>query len=487
MMLPQGALFPECKKTDERHPRVTANAFAMISVASMEGWGITSGIASGIRHLGLVAAVVALLLSQAPAARAASSDASLDQLVISAGTLAPSFDSGTMTYTAVVTNTTATVTVQPTTAPGAAVTVNGTTVVSGASSSPVALSVGANTITLVVTAGNGITQKTYTVTVQRSTPADRDLSALKLSSGSLAPAFDKATIAYTAEVPFTTERITLTPTASAESSVVKVNGQTVSPGGSSDPVDLAVGENEISVVVRAQDLSIKRYTVTVRRASEVDLAGLRLSVGTLAPAFASSIVEYSTTVAETTASLTVTPTAASSTSSVRVNGGEVPAGGTSGEIALAFGANTITILVTAADKKTRVTTVIVTRTPSATVAPAGTNLGGGVWLVRTGDYSTLKVTTASAASSRRLGPDQTARAPLNRLVTARIRGLESRSTYRVSMKINGRWVHAGTVRSGRKGIAVVSALRFENNGRFRLKLTDKAKAKRFLRIVARAA
>ena len=435
----------------------------------------------------VTAAVVALLLGSLPSASAASSDASLDLLVISAGTLAPVFDSGTMTYAAVVTNTTATVTVQPTAAPGATVTVNGTTVVSGATSTPVALSVGTNTITMVVTAGNGITQKTYTVTVQRSMPADRDLSALKLSSGALAPAFDKATTAYTAEVPYSTERITLTPTVSAESSVAKVNGQTVSPGGSSDPIDLAVGENEISVVVRAQDASTKRYTVTVRRASAIDLEALRLSAGTLSPVFASSVAEYSATVPETTDTVTVTPIAAASTSSVRVNGTEIAAGASSGAIPLSFGANTITVLVTAADKKTRVYTVVVTRSPSSTVAPVGTDLGGGVWIVRTGDFSALKVMNASAAATRNLGPQQTARAPLNRLVTAHIRGLESRSTYRVSMKINGRWVRAGTVRSGRKGIAVVSALRFENNGRFRMRLTDKAKSKRFVRIVARAA
>ena len=425
----------------------------------------------------VAAAVVALLLGYLPSASAASSDASRDLLVISAGTLAPAFDSGTMTYASVVTNTTASVTVQPTAAPGATVTVNGTTVVSGASSLPVALSVGTNTITLVVTAGNAITQKTYTVTVQRSTPADRDLSALKLSSGVLAPAFDKATTAYTAEVPYSTERITLTPTASAESSAVKVNGQAVSPGGSSDPIDLAVGENEISVVVKAQDLSTKRILVTVRRASAVDLEALRLSAGTLSPAFASSIAEYSATVPETTASVTVTPLAAAPTSSVRVNGTEIAAGASSGEIALSFGANTITILVTAADKKTRVYTVVVTRSPSTTAAPVGTNLGGVVWLIRTGDYSALKVMNANAASTRKLGAQHTARAPLNRLVTAHIRGLESRSSYRVSMRINGRWVSAGTVRSGRKGIAVVSALRFENNGRFRMRLTDKASSK----------
>jgi hypothetical protein len=431
-------------------------------------------------------ALAAILVVPPTPAHAASSDASLDLLAISSGTLAPTFDSGIMNYTAVVTNTTATVTLTPTPAPGATVTVNGAAVVSGSASAPVALTVGTNTLTTVVTAGNGVTQRTYTVTVQRSMPADRDLSALKLSPGQVSPAFDKAVVAYTAEVPFTTERITITPTASAESSTVKVNGQSVTPGGASDAVVLAVGDNEISIVVKAQDLSFKRYALTVRRASEVELIGLRLSDGTLSPAFSPAVSEYTATALDSTAAVTVTPTAAASSASVRVNGTEVAGGTTSAAIPLAVGPTTITVLVTAADKRTKAYSVVVTRPQGAAPTANGTHLGGGVWLVRSGDYTRLKVMLASAASTPRLGAKQTARAPLNRLVTARVRSLTPRTSYRVLVKINGRWVAAGSVRSGRKGIVSAPGLRFENNGRFRIKLVARDKTKHYVRIIARA-
>ncbi|UUZ47826.1 cadherin-like beta sandwich domain-containing protein [Massilia sp. B-10] len=71
----------------------------------------------------------------------------------------------------------------------ASITVNGVAVISGNASGAIALSVGANTITTIVTAQNGTTTKTYTVTVTRAASANADLGALSLSSGTLAPVF----------------------------------------------------------------------------------------------------------------------------------------------------------------------------------------------------------------------------------------------------------------------------------------------------------
>src|SRR5690606_34014361 len=50
----------------------------------------------------------------------------------------------------------------------ATITVNGTAVTSGNASGAIALNVGSNTITTVVTAQDGTTTKTYTVTVNRA-------------------------------------------------------------------------------------------------------------------------------------------------------------------------------------------------------------------------------------------------------------------------------------------------------------------------------
>ena len=105
-----------------------------------------------------------------------SGDANLSGLVLSSGTLSPTFASGTTAYTANVSNATSTITVTPTrNEPNATiqVRVNGdsyATVTSGTASSPLALNVGSNTIDVLVTAQNGSTTKTYTITVTRAIP-----------------------------------------------------------------------------------------------------------------------------------------------------------------------------------------------------------------------------------------------------------------------------------------------------------------------------
>ena len=97
-----------------------------------------------------------------------SDDSSLSGLALSEGTLSPSFASGTTSYSASVANSVNSITVTPTTSDaGSSVTVNGGSVASGAASSAVALSVGSNTVNVVVTAADSSTT-TYTVTVTRA-------------------------------------------------------------------------------------------------------------------------------------------------------------------------------------------------------------------------------------------------------------------------------------------------------------------------------
>jgi len=95
-----------------------------------------------------------------------SNDATLSALALSSGTLSPTFDSATETYTASVGNSVSSITITPTVAQGSATTVQylgatGTNLFTGA------LAVGANVIRVVVTAQDGTTKKTYTVTVTR--------------------------------------------------------------------------------------------------------------------------------------------------------------------------------------------------------------------------------------------------------------------------------------------------------------------------------
>jgi gliding motility-associated-like protein len=100
--------------------------------------------------------------------RAASSNAALMNLTVSEGKLTPSFSSGTLAYADSVSNSISSITVTPTVSDNTAtITVNGKTVSSGTASDDIPLAPGNNTITVLVTAQDGVTTNTYTVTVYR--------------------------------------------------------------------------------------------------------------------------------------------------------------------------------------------------------------------------------------------------------------------------------------------------------------------------------
>ncbi|WP_123043258.1 S-layer homology domain-containing protein [Cohnella candidum] len=106
-----------------------------------------------------------------PLASLISNDATLSDMTISAGTLNPVFVSGTSTYRTNVGSNVANITVTPTVSEDhATVKVAGQTVSSGHASNPIPLNGGDNTIQVVVTAEDGQTSNTYTITVSRANP-----------------------------------------------------------------------------------------------------------------------------------------------------------------------------------------------------------------------------------------------------------------------------------------------------------------------------
>jgi hypothetical protein len=97
-----------------------------------------------------------------------SDDATLSSLSLSAGNLTPSFSGGTHSYAFSASHDLTSTTVSPaSTQANATITVNGSSVLSGNTSTAIPLNVGSNSITAVVTAQDGSTAKTYTVTVTR--------------------------------------------------------------------------------------------------------------------------------------------------------------------------------------------------------------------------------------------------------------------------------------------------------------------------------
>ncbi|MFT3794044.1 cadherin-like beta sandwich domain-containing protein [Flavobacterium sp.] len=301
----------------------------------------------------------------------ASTNANLSNIVLSSGTLNPVFAQATTSYTASVPNATTSITLTPTVADATAtVKVNNVTVASGAPSQSIALNVGSNVITTVVTAEDGTTTKTYTVTVTRAQSSNANLTNLVLSSGTLNPGFAAATTSYTATVTNATTSITVTPTVADATASVTVNAVVVSSGAPSGSIALAVGPNVIATVVTAQDGTQKTYTITVTRAasSNANLSNLTVSSGTLNPVFAAGTNGYSVVLGSGIPSITVTPTTADANATLTVNGASVTSGNPSGAITLNPGNNTITIVVTAQNGTTNTYTITVTKRPSAVIS-----------------------------------------------------------------------------------------------------------------------
>jgi alpha-tubulin suppressor-like RCC1 family protein len=97
-----------------------------------------------------------------------STSADLTNFTLSSGPLNPAFDIGTVNYTTSVSSDTSFVTVTPIVAEShAALKVSGVAVTSGSASNPITLGFGDTAISTVVTAQDGSTTKTYTVTVTR--------------------------------------------------------------------------------------------------------------------------------------------------------------------------------------------------------------------------------------------------------------------------------------------------------------------------------
>jgi hypothetical protein len=143
------------------------------SVATVTSTGMTTGLVTGV-SAGNAVITVSTVDGGKTAANTitvvspASSNADLVALTVSPGALVPYFNPATTNYEVSVDNSVTSTVVTVTKAHAAAVTtINGT---SGGSKT-VNLDVGANTITIIATAEDGITQKVYTVNVYRASPA----------------------------------------------------------------------------------------------------------------------------------------------------------------------------------------------------------------------------------------------------------------------------------------------------------------------------
>lgn len=250
----------------------------------------------------------------------------------------PAFNKDTLDYKVTVPNSVSSVTITAAVEDSKAsvnrTTLNATNLIAGSD----------NKYSFTVTAEDGTTKKTYTMTVFREKApevpksTDNDLKSLGISGFTMSPSFDKDTTEYSVTVPNDSEKVIVNATANDGKATVKINGGD----------NLQVGDNKVEVVVTAEDGSTKVYNINIKREEkheepvvELDkdatLSKLSVSGQTLSPEFKKDNNVYSLTVGESVTSLNIDAIANSDKAKVSITG----------NTGLKHGMNTVTVTVTA--------------------------------------------------------------------------------------------------------------------------------------------
>jgi len=284
-------------------------------------------------------------------------------------------------------------------------------VASGGTSGAIALSVGANTITTVVTTSGGTNTSTYVVTVTRALSGNDALSALSIAHVAISPTFLSHTSSYTAAVSHSTTSITITATTADPGATIKIDGIKTTSGNPSNPVTLNVGSNTVTIAVTSQNgANTLDYTITVTRKASTDDA---LTSITLKPFEALTKVSgpgfanYTASVINSIASISVIPVLSDPTATITVNGTTATSGNASTPVALNVGNNTITTTVTAQDGITKRSYIItVTRAPAsnALLSKLATTPGTTLTQVSGPGYKNYTASVANTVSSIKVTP-----------------------------------------------------------------------------------
>ncbi len=192
---------------------------------------------------------------------APSDDAGLASLALSDGALSPAFTDAGTAYSASVPYLTTSVTLTGVVSDATAtLRVNGVDTASGAASAPVGLAVGVNSIVVSVTAEDGVTETSRTITVTRAAP-NLDLDELTVGTHSLTPVFDPAVTSYSVAVPYLTTSVDVGASAAESAWGVAIAGDP----GPTVHVPLPVGSTSVVVRVTALYGETRDYTVVVTR------------------------------------------------------------------------------------------------------------------------------------------------------------------------------------------------------------------------------
>lgn len=279
----------------------------------------------------------------------------LESLKPSVGTLSPTFDTNTFSYTMTVDTTQTTIAFTPTSVDNSStIKVGKYTVKSGKKSSEISLSEGTNKISIVVTTAEGETS-TYVVKVTRTEKfRSTSLTGLALSSGKLSPTFNKDTYKYTATVENSVRSITVKATAEDSEATIKINGVKTTSGVASSSISLDEGNNLITVTITDTDDNTATYTITVKRKytkDDYNLSSLTVTDGKFSPTFDPETYAYSVKVDRNVEKVKVQFEAQNEKTQIIINDKEYTSGEESDYIKLDIGANLVIVQVIAEDGK----------------------------------------------------------------------------------------------------------------------------------------
>jgi hypothetical protein len=166
-------------------------------------------------------------------------------------------------------------------------------------------------LVLTVTAQDGTTQQYKVDILRREASNNNKLADLAVSGGQLTPAFKPDVMAYTADVPYSTARITIRAVPQDRTATVTLDTALASdPNAPSStavnlyPPDSAGGAVDfrdtelkgLNIIATAQNGETLRYTLLLHRSAPdrtADLSSLTASAGTLTPAFSVKADTYS--------------------------------------------------------------------------------------------------------------------------------------------------------------------------------------------------
>ena len=222
------------------------------------------------------------------------SDASLKSLTVSPGSLSPNFDPNVTSYSVVVPYGTKVSDISISASPNdpdANITITEPTSLPGQG-------------TVVVTAQDGTTQRTYTISFTEAAPSDdANLKSLNVTPGTMNPSFSPTTYDYDVVLPYGTTV-----------GQINISASTNHPGATRVITKPSSIPGDGTVVVTAEDGTTTRtYTISFTEAPpsrDATLKSLSVSPGTLQPSFNPNTTEYSVELPHGTTVGNITITAA---------------------------------------------------------------------------------------------------------------------------------------------------------------------------------